>query len=397
MTGREAVIVEAVRSAFGRAKKGTLSKTRPDDLGAMVLKGLLERTGLDPAIIDDVIIGCAFPEAEQGLNTARTISLLGGVPIEVPAATICRYCSSGAEAIHMAAHAIAANCGDVFIAGGVDCQSFVPLGGVAAPRAMNMNLLTFLSDKPQAMTMIQTAQYVAEKYDISREDLDDYAYESHQKASAAQKAGKFKDQIIPVEVKSPEGGKVVFEDDECIRHGIDREKMRTLQGIVPPITKGFPESRVTAGNSCPVNDGSAMVLVMSADKAAELGMKPLARIISTASAGVGPWEMGVGPIPATRKALERAGLTIDDIDLIEMNEAFASQVLADVRDLNIPMEKLNVNGGAIALGHPFGATGGRLMTMLLSEMKQRDDVHYGLITMCVGGGMGTTTIVEKIR
>ena len=396
MEGKEVVIVEAVRTAFGRAKKGTLAKTRPDDLLGMVYKSLLERTKLDPALIDDVFTGCAFPEAEQGLNLSRTASVLGGVPLSVPAATICRYCASGAEAIHIGVGYIASGMCDIILAGGVDTQSFVPLGGVAPDRAMNSNWYKIMNQYPQAHTMVQTAQYLAEKYDIARADLDEYSYHSHRKASAATKAGKFKDQIIPVTVKNLEGQMVVFEEDECIRHDATLEKMKSLAGICPPITKGFPESRITAANSCPVNDGAAAVLLMSADKAKELGYKPYAKIVSMASAGCGPYEMGYGPVPSTKKCLDKAGMSIKDINLIEMNEAFASQCLVDVRELGIDMEMLNVNGGAIAIGHPFGATGLRLMTMLVREMRERSDVSVGLTTMCVGGGQGTTTIVEKI-
>lgn len=396
MEGKEVVIVEAVRSAFGRAKKGTLAKTRPDDLMGMVYKGLLEKTKLDPALIDDVFTGCGFPEAEQGLNLSRTAAVLGGVPFTVPAATICRYCASGAEAIHIAAGYIASGMCDIVLAGGVDTQSFVPLGGVAPERAMNSNWYKIMNQYPQAHTMIQTAQYLAEKYDIPRADLDEYAFNSQRKASAAAKAGKFKEQIIPVEVKNLEGRTVVFEEDECIRHDATLEKIKSLMGICPPITKGFPESRITAGNSCPVNDGAAAVLLMSAGKAKELGYRPYAKIVSMASAGCGPWEMGYGPVPSTKKCLDKAGMSVKDIDLIEMNEAFASQCLVDIRELGLDVDKINVNGGAIAIGHPFGATGCRLMTMLVREMRERSDVSVGLTTMCVGGGQGTTTIVEKV-
>lgn len=396
MEGREVVVVEAVRSAFGRAKKGTLAKTRPDDLLGMIFKGLFEKTGIDPAIIDDVITGCGFPEGEQGLNISRTAAVLGGTPFSVPAATVCRYCSSGAEAIHIAAGYIGTGQCDVMLAGGVDSQSHIPLGGLAPDRAMNSNWYKIMSQHPQAHTMIQTAQYLAEKYDIPRKDLDEYAYRSQRKASAAQKAGKFKDQIIPVTVKNLEGATVTFDQDECIRHDATMEKMASLPGICPPITKGFPESRTTAGNSCPVNDGAAAVLLMSADKAKELGLKPYAKIRSMAVAGCGPWEMGYGPVPSTKKCLAKAGMSIKDIDLVEMNEAFASQAIVDIRELGMDMEKLNVNGGAIALGHPFGATGGRLMTMLVREMLERNDAAVGMTTMCIGGGQGSTTIVEKL-
>jgi acetyl-CoA acyltransferase len=274
MEGREVVIVEAVRSGFGRAKKGTLAKTRPDDLLGMVIKGLLEKTKLDPALIDDVFTGCAFPEAEQGLNLSRTASVLGGVPFSVPAATICRYCASGSEAMHIATGYIASGMCDIILAAGVDTQSFVPLGGVAPDRAMNSNWYKIMNQYPQAHTMVQTAQYLCEKFDVSRADLDEYAYNSHRKASAATKAGKFKEQIIPVTVKNLEGQMVEFDSDECIRHDATLEKMKSLMAICPPITKGFPEPRITAGNSCPVNDGAAAGLLVSADKAEELGYKP---------------------------------------------------------------------------------------------------------------------------
>lgn len=395
MEGKDVFIVEAARSAFGRAKKGTLAKTRPDDLLGMVYKGLLEKTGIDPAIIDDVITGCGFPEAEQGMNISRTASVLAGIPFSVPAATVCRYCSSGAEAIHIAAGYIATGMYDVVLAGGVDCQSFIPLGGIAPERSMNSNWFAIMKDHPQAHTMVQTAQYLVEKFDISRADLDEYAYNSQRKASAAQKAGKLKDQIIPVTVKNLAGETVVFAEDECVRHGATLEKMASLPGICPPITKGFPESRITAGNSCPVNDGAAAVLLMSGEKAKELGMKPYAKIRAMAVAGCAPYEMGYGPVPSTQKCLKKAGMTIGDIDLVEMNEAFASQCLVDIRELGMNMDTVNVNGGAIAFGHPFGATGCRLMTMLAHELRE-SSASVGLTTMCIGGGQGSTTIVEKV-
>lgn len=396
MEGREVFIVEAARSAFGRAKKGTLAKTRPDDLLGMVYKGLFEKSGIDPALIEDVFTGCAFPEAEQGMNISRTASVLGGVPFSTPAATICRYCASGAEAVHIGAGYIATGMYDVVLAGGVDCQSFIPLGGIAPERAMNSNWFGIMKNHPQAHTMMQTAQYLVEKFDISRADLDEYAYNSQRKASAAQKAGKFKEQIIPVTVKNLAGEMVVFSEDECIRHDSTLEKMASLPGICPPITKGFPEPRITAGNSCPVNDGASAVLLMSGDKARELGMKPYAKIRSMAVSGCAPFEMGYGPVPSTQKALKKAGMSIGDIDLVEMNEAFASQCLVDIRELGMNMDTVNVNGGAIAIGHPFGATGCRLITMLVHEMKSNANASVGLTTMCIGGGQGSTTIIEKV-
>lgn len=396
MEGKDVFIVEVARSAFGRAKKGTLAKTRPDDLLGMVYKGLLEKTGIDPAIIDDVITGCGFPEAEQGMNISRTAAVLAGIPFSVPAATVCRYCSSGAEAIHIATGYIATGMYDVVLAGGVDCQSFIPLGGIAPERAMNSNWFAIMKNHPQAHTMVQTAQYLVEKFDVSRADLDEFAFNSQRKASAAQKAGKLKDQIIPVTVKNLAGETVVFAEDECVRHEATLEKMASLPGICPPITKGFPESRITAGNSCPVNDGAAAVLLMSGEKAKELGLKPYAKIRAMAVAGCAPYEMGYGPVPSTQKCLKKAGMSIGDINLVEMNEAFASQCLVDIRELGMNMDTVNVNGGAIAFGHPFGATGCRLMTMLAHELRESSSATVGLTTMCIGGGQGSTTIVEKV-
>ncbi len=394
MQGREVVITGGVRSPIGRARKGSLVKVRPDDLSEIVLRALIERTGIDPSLVEDVRWGCGFPEGEQGGNIARTVALAAGLPITTCGVTVNRFCSSSLEAINLSAHTIAVGDADVIIAGGVESMSMVPMGGLHPERMVNPKMFDRMRDKPQAYTMPQTGQYVAEKYGISRQEQDEYAKWSQDKAVAAIDAGVFREQIVPIPIKKEDGTEALFEVDECPRRDTSLEKMAALKPIVDPITPGHKEAYITAGNSCPLNDGAAAVLLMSKERAEEIGMTPFVKVISTAVAGVPPWEMGIGPVPATRKALERAHLRMEDIDLIELNEAFASQCIYFARELGVDKSRLNVNGGGIALGHPFGMTGARLMIMLMYEMRRRQS-RYGLATLCVGGGMGVATIVER--
>jgi len=392
---KDVVIVEALRTPMGRANKGSLITVRPDDLGALVVREIVKRTGIDPNEIEDTIIGCAMTEGEQGLNVARTVAQLADIPMVGPAsATINRFCGSSLEAIHIASQAIATGCGELFIAGGIEGMSMIPMGGLNPMRAMNPTLMEKTKNDPQAIGMHQTAQYIAEKYDISREDMDRYAIKSHQKAIAAIDAGKFKEEIVPVEVKKEDGSTVIVDKDDCPRRDSTYEKVSTLPSIVSSFDPNKP-AVITAGNSCPINDGAAVTIVMSAKKADQYKLKPYARIVSMAVAGVNSYEMGIGPTFATRKALKRAGLKIEDMDLIEVNEAFAAVALYNAKMLEIPMDRLNVNGGAIAIGHPLGASGARIMTTLLHELRRRK-AKRALITMCIGGGMGIATIVEAV-
>lgn len=396
MNNREVVIVGGVRTPIGRATKGSLVTMRPDDLSVLVINELLKRTGIDPSIVEDVKWGCGFPEAEQGGNFARNITLMTNLPPNVSAATINRYCASSLEAINSCAQAIISDCGDVMIAGGAESMSMIPMGGLAPARMMNPKFFEKYADKPAAYTMIQTAQYVAEAYGFKRSEMDEYAKMSHDRAVAAIAEGRFKDQIVPVPIKDAENSVRMFDTDECPRANASLEKMASLPPVVGPITDGATESFITAGNSCPTNDGAAAVLMMTKAKAQELGLVPFVKIVpkGMATAGVEPYEMGIGPVPATKKALSRTRMSIDQIDLIELNEAFAVQCLYFIRELGVDINRLNVNGGAIALGHPFGMSGARLMIMLMYEMRKRQ-ARYGLATLCVGGGMGVATIVER--
>jgi acetyl-CoA acetyltransferase family protein len=391
---QEVVIVGGVRTPIGRAMKGTLVKMRPDDLSALVLKELIKRTGIDPAMVEDVRWGCGFPEAEAGMNMARQAWLMAELPESVSGVTINRFCASSLEAINSGAMALATGNGEVIIAGGAESMSFIPMGGVHPERSMNAKYFDYMKGKPMALTMTQTAQYVAEHYGYTRPPMDQYAKESQDKTIAAIDAGRFKDQIVPVPVTRADGTEGLFDTDECPRRGSTIEKMASLPPATNTITEGHKEIYITAGNSCPLNDGAAAVLMMTRKKAEQLGLMPFVKIRGMATAGVNPWEMGIGPVPATEKALKRAGLKIGDIDLVELNEAFAVQCLYFIDKLGVPREKVNVNGGAIALGHPFGMTGTRLMIMLMHEMRRRQ-VKYGLATLCVGGGMGMSTIVER--
>ncbi|NHM26471.1 acetyl-CoA C-acyltransferase [Desulfofundulus sp. TPOSR] len=389
---QEAVIVSAVRTAVGKAPRGKLRNTRPEDMAEAVLKEALARVpGLDPAEIDDVIFGCAFPEAEQGMNVTRNIVLKAGLPDSVPGATVNRYCSSGLEAIAIAATRIMAGFAEVYVAGGVESMSLVPMGG-----NKTMPDPDLMERMPEVyMGMGYTAENVAERYNISREDQDAFALASHRKAIAAINAGKFKDEIVPLTVteRIRQNGKLVensfvFDTDEGVRPDTSMEALARLR---PAFKVG---GTVTAGNSSQTSDGAACVVLMSGRKAASLGLKPLAVFRAYAVGGCPPEIMGIGPTVAIPKALKLAGLTKDQIDLFELNEAFASQALACIRILELDPARINVNGGAIALGHPLGCTGAKLTTTLLYEM-QRRQARYGVVSMCIGGGMGAAGVFER--
>ncbi len=389
---KEAVIVSAVRTAVGKAPKGTLRNTRPDDLGATAIRGAVERVeGLEGAMVDDVIMGCAFPEAEQGMNVARTAAIGAGLPVEVSAMTVNRYCSSGLQTIAIAADRIKTGGADIIVAGGLETMSMIPMGGnVFRP---NPKIVDTYPD--YYLNMGLTAEALANKYEISREEQDAFAVGSHQKAAAAIDGGKFKDEIVPHTVyvdETDEQGRtrrkeVVFAVDEGVRRDTSMEGLAKLRAVF------HAKGTVTAGTSSQMSDGAAATVVMSAEKAEEMALKPMARFVSYATAGCLPEEMGVGPVYAIPKALKLAGLTLDDIEVIELNEAFAAQGLSVMKLLELNPEKVNVNGGAIALGHPLGCTGAKLTATILNEMKRRQ-ARYGMVTMCVGGGMGAAGIFE---
>jgi acetyl-CoA acyltransferase len=391
---REAVIVAAVRTPVGRAKRGGLATVRSDDLAALVVQELLKRAeGLDPADIDDLILGCAFPEGEQGMNMARMVALRAGLPITVGGETINRFCSSGLQSIAHAAYAILAGQAETIIAGGCESMSMVPMTGY------KFSPVPYLAvNHPEAFTnMGLTAENVAAKYGVSREDQDAFALRSHQYASRAVESGAFDEQIVPVPVEVVEPGKdggtltkaFVVKRDEGPRGDTSLEALSKLK---PAFKEG---GSVTAGNSSQMSDGAAGVIIMSRSKAEALGLKPLARFISFAVGGVPPEIMGIGPVAAIPKALKLAGLELKDVGLIELNEAFAAQGLAVMRELGLDPEITNVNGGAIALGHPLGCTGAKLTTQLIYEMKKRN-LHFGMVTMCIGGGMGAAGIFENL-
>jgi 3-oxoadipyl-CoA thiolase len=398
---REAVIIDAIRTPIGRYN-GALKSVRPDDLGAHVIKALVGRTGIDPTLIDDVIFGCANQAGEDNRDVARMSLLLAGLPVTVPGVTVNRLCASGLEAVNQAARAILAGEGDVFIAGGVESMTRAPFV-MAKPEGefprgdMRMFDTTIgwrftnkkLAEMYHPYSMGETAENVAEEFNVSREDQDQYALTSQQRAVAAIKAGKFKDEIVPVTIPQRKGDAVVVDTDEHPRPETTLEKLAKLR---PAFREG---GSVTAGNSSGINDGAAAVLVMSREKAEALGLKPIARYVAGAAAGVDPSIMGVGPIPAVRKALKLAGLTVEEIDLFEINEAFAAQVLASARELGIDMNKLNPNGGGIALGHPLGATGARMVATLVHEMK-REGHRYGVASMCIGVGQGLAAVFERL-
>lgn len=390
----DAVIVTSLRTAVGKALRGILREVRPDEMAAAVIKAAVDRTpGLQPEMIDDILIGCAMPEGEQGMNVARISALRAGMPVSVPAATINRFCSSGLQTIAMASERIMAGFANVIIAGGTETMSLVPMGGrkvLPNPHLIDNNPETYLS-------MGLTAERVAAQFKISREHQDTFSLRSHQNAICAIKEGRFNDEIVPLKIKTKyrKNGKIVSEEtifciDEGPRQDTTLEKLAQLK---PVFMEG---GTVTAGNSSQMSDGAAATVVMSAETAKELGLKPMAKFISFAVAGVPPEIMGIGPIKAVPKALKLAGLRLEDIDVIELNEAFASQAVAVIRELGMDEEKVNVNGGAIALGHPLGCTGAKLTATLLHEMKRRK-ARYGMVTMCIGGGMGAAGIFENIN
>jgi acetyl-CoA acyltransferase len=392
---KDVVIASAVRTAVGKAPKGTLRATRPDDLAAVTIRGALERLPtLDPAEVEDVIIGCAMPEGEQGMNVARIASLRAGLPIEAGAMTINRFCASGLQAIALAAERIRAGGAEVIIAGGVESMSLIPMGG----NKISINPWIEQHYPDSCLTMGLTAERVARHYGITRDEADAFAYSSHQKALAAQAAGKFQEEIVPVTVQfaAPNGGvklkttEVQFQTDEGPRHDTSLEALGKLKPAF------HAKGTTTAGNSSQTSDGAAAAVVMSADRAQALGIRPLARFVAYSYAGCLPEEMGIGPVYAVPKALKAAGLSLDDIDVIELNEAFAVQALAVIKTLGLDPAKVNVNGGAIALGHPLGCTGAKLTATILQELKRRQ-ARYGLVTMCVGGGMGAAGIIENLN
>lgn len=396
----EAVIVSAVRTPIGRANKGALKDMRADDLAAVAVKAAVERVPqLDRSLIEDVILGCAFPEGEQGMNLARLVGALAGLPETAGGVTVNRFCASSLQAFNMAAQNIMLGMGDVIVAGGIESMSRVPMGGFNP--SMNPRLIptregaTYSSPYPPCeleyglasyIPMGMTAENLAREYSISREEQDAFALRSHQRALAAIDQGIFKREIVPVTL--PNG--TVMDTDEGPRRDTSLERLASLEPAF--IKKG---GSVTAGNSSPLNDGASAVVVMSAEKAKELGIKPLARVVTMAVAGVRPDVMGIGPVPAVKKALQRAKLQLSDIDLIELNEAFAAQSLAVIKSLGLDQEKVNPHGGAIALGHPLGCTGARLIATLLNDL-QTHNKTLGMATLCVGGGQGVATIIERI-
>jgi acetyl-CoA acyltransferase len=386
----EVVIAEAVRSAVGRAIKGSLAYKRPDELAGDVITGLMKRVPqVKPADVEDVIVGCAMPEGEQGLNIARMCGLLGGLPEETSAQTINRFCSSGLQSIALAAGGIAIGSFDIAVAGGVESMSMVPMTGNKLSASKEV-----MERFPSAYTpMGITAENVANRFKISREDQDAFALASQKKASAAVEKGVFDQEIIPVRAIRYNGNERVefeFKRDELPRPDT------TLEGLAALKPSFAAKGSVTPGNASPLSDGAAFSLVMSKEKAQALGVKPLAYFRSFVTVGVDPSIMGIGPLPAVQKLLKKTGLSIKDVDLIEMNEAFASQSLYCKRELGIPDEKLNVNGGAIALGHPLGCTGAKLVASILYELKRRNG-KYGIVTMCIGGGMGAAGLVELAK
>ena len=397
---QEAVILSAVRTPIGRYA-GSLKDARPDDLAALVIAEAVRRANVDPASIEDVIFGCANQAGEDNRNVARMALLLAGLPAEVAGQTVNRLCGSGLQAVNSAAQAIQVGAGDTFVAGGVESMTRAPFvlgkSDSAFSRSMNLQDTTlgwrFINPKLASMhhpySMGETAENVAERTKISRADQDAFALRSHQRAVAAQQSGRFKDEIVPVSIPQKKGESTVVAIDEQPRADTSLEKLATLK---PAFRK---DGTVTAGNSSSINDGAAAIVLMLLERAKALGLHPRARIVTTAVAGVDPAYMGLGPIPATRKALQRAGLSIQDIDLVELNEAFAVQSLQCMRELEIDEEKLNVNGGAIALGHPLGCSGARLVVTLLHELERRGG-RYGLATMCIGVGQGIATIIERI-
>lgn len=391
---REAVIVAASRTAVGKAKRGSTRNWRSDEMAAAVIREVLQQAqGLDPHDVDDVIIGCAMPEGAQGLNFGRTIALRAGLPVDVPGMTVNRFCSSGLQTIAMAAERIIANGADVIIAGGAETMSLVPMTGFRVNPNPHM-----VENQPEVyMGMGLTAERVAEEFEVSRHAQDEYALRSHQRAADAYARGVFQSEILPVTIEEvtpgehgPQRRNFVLDKDEHVRPDTSLEGLAKLK---PVFRQG---GTVTAGNASPLSDGAAAVIVMERQKAASLGLKPLVKFVGFNVGGVRPEVMGVGPITAVPRLLKRTGLSLKELDLIELNEAFASQAVAVIRELGFDEEKTNVNGGAIALGHPLGATGAKLTVQIINEMKRRD-AQFGMVTMCVGGGMGAAGIFENLN
>jgi acetyl-CoA acyltransferase len=383
---REAVIVDAVRTPIARAhpEKGWFKDIRSDELGVIVIKELLKRTKLGSEQIEDIIMGCATQSGEQAMNVARYIGIMAGLPFDVAAQTVNRQCASGITAVHSAVQAIIAGCGDVLIAGGIESMTHLPEGTGAD---LNKRRFEFVDRTSSSMGL--TAENLAEMYNIGRKEQEYYALESHRKAIAAQEQGRFRDEIVPVEVPSEHGGKKLIDSDQNPKSYTSSDIMAALE----PIAR--PGGTITSATASPASDGAAAIMLMSGEKARERGLKPKAKVLSMAVAGVDPKLMGLGIIPATRKALDRAGLAIADIDIAEINEAFAVVAMVAIRELGIDEGRVNPNGGAIALGHPMGASGARLVTTLTHEMVRRG-ARYGLAAMCVGMGQGAATVIERV-
>ncbi|HDJ3284988.1 TPA: thiolase family protein [Staphylococcus aureus] len=393
---QEAYIVAYGRSAAAKAKQGALFHERPDDVAAKVLQGVLKRIDgkFNKNMIEDVIVGTAFPEGLQGQNIARTIALRAGLSDTVPGQTVNRYCSSGLQTIAIAANQIMAGQGDILVAGGVELMSSVPMGGNEPTNNPTLQYDDIGASYPMGLT----AENVASQFDVSREDQDAYAVRSHQRAYDAQRDGRFKDEIIPIQVNSVEytnaGPKVhtnIFDQDEFIRPDTTMEALAKLRTVFKA------DGTVTAGTSAPLSDGAGFVVLMSGDKVKELGVTPIARFVGFKAVGVDPKIMGIGPAYAIPEVLSLSNLSVEDIDLIELNEAFASQTIASIKEVGLDISRTNVNGGAIALGHPLGATGAMLTARLLNEMGRRPDSRYGMVTMCIGVGMGAAAIFEYVR
>jgi acetyl-CoA acyltransferase len=384
---KTAVIVDCARTPIGRAhkEKGVFRDVRGDDLAVACVQSLLERTGIGEDQVEDVILGCTQQTLEQGLNVARNVALIAGLPSQSAGTTVNRLCGSSLQALHQAAHSIAADAEDVQIVGGVEHMQHLPMD-----HGLDINPKLFQHTSQGALMMGVTAEFLAQTNDISRQDQDRFALRSHQRAAAAHTKGEFQRELVPVYGRDEQGNRILVERDQCVRDDASLDALAALEPAFMPKV-----GTVTAGNSSPLNDGAAALLVMSQEKAKSLGLQPLVRIRATAVAGVDPCVMGTGPVPATRKALQRAGLKLSDIDLIEINEAFAAQTLACARMLKIDEERLNVRGGAIALGHPLGASGARLVTTLVNAMVDRR-ANLGLATMCIGGGQGIATILERL-
>lgn len=396
ITMQEAYIVAYGRSAAAKAKQGALFHERPDDVAAKVLQGVLKRIDgkFNKNMIEDVIVGTAFPEGLQGQNIARTIALRTGLSDTVPGQTVNRYCSSGLQTIAIAANQIMAGQGDILVAGGVELMSAVPMGGNEPTNNPTLQYDDIGASYPMGLT----AENIASQFDVSREDQDAYAVRSHQRAYDAQRDGRFKDEIIPIQVNSVEytnaGPKVhtnIFDQDEFIRPDTTMEALAKLRTVFKA------DGTVTAGTSAPLSDGAGFVVLMSGDKVKELGVTPIARFVGYKAVGVDPKIMGIGPAYAIPEALSLSNLSVEDIDLIELNEAFASQTIASIKEVGLDISRTNVNGGAIALGHPLGATGAMLTARLLNEMGRRPDSRYGMVTMCIGVGMGAAAIFEYVR